>query len=134
MALGKFCRVFNSQSPSILFWPTLMLLLTSMTMMKLSKEELEIKTRALREESFAKTISFVRLLGDLTSMVSTPKTALTATSQNGYRRIKSGRQSTSKIRTNSKKLSLRLRQVLQANPASTTLTSPIISNNSLSTS
>ena len=30
MALGKFCRVFNSQSPSILFWPTLMLLLTSM--------------------------------------------------------------------------------------------------------
>ena len=30
MALGKFCRVSNSQSPSILFWPTLMLLLTSM--------------------------------------------------------------------------------------------------------
>ena len=65
MVLGKFCRVLNSQSPSILFWPTLMLLLTSMTMMKMSKEELEIKTRALREESFAKTISLVRLLGDL---------------------------------------------------------------------
>ena len=46
MALGKFCRVFNSQSPSILFWPTLMLLLTS--------------------------------------MASTPGTALTATSQTGY--------------------------------------------------
>ena len=46
MALEKFCRVFNSQSPSILFWPTLMLLLTS--------------------------------------MVSTPGTALTATSQTGY--------------------------------------------------
>ena len=46
MVLGKFCRVFNSQSPSILFWPTLMLLLTS--------------------------------------MASTPGTALTATSQTGY--------------------------------------------------
>merc|ERR1719495_1982184 len=42
-----------------------MLLLTSMTMMKMSKEELEIKTRVLREESFAKTTSLVRLLGDL---------------------------------------------------------------------
>merc|ERR1711963_302500 len=40
------------------------LLLTSMTMTKMSKE-LETKTRALREESFAKTISLVRLLGDL---------------------------------------------------------------------
>ena len=36
MVLGKFCWVFNSQSPSILFWSTLMLLLTSMTMMKMS--------------------------------------------------------------------------------------------------
>merc|ERR1712155_172055 len=64
MVLGKFCWVFNSQSPSILFWSTLTLLLTSMTMTKMSKE-LEAKTRALREESFAKTISLVRLLGNL---------------------------------------------------------------------
>merc|ERR1711963_1067964 len=40
------------------------LLLTSMTMTKMSKE-LETKTRALREESSANTISLVRLLGDL---------------------------------------------------------------------
>ena len=65
MVLGKFCGVFNSRSPSLLFWSTLTLLLTSMTMMKMSKEELEIKTRVLREESFAKTTSLVRLLGDL---------------------------------------------------------------------
>merc|ERR1711884_424738 len=64
MVLGKFCGVFNSRSPSLLFWSTLTLLLTSMTMTKMSKE-LETKTRALREESFAKTISLVRLLGDL---------------------------------------------------------------------
>ena len=30
MVLGKFCGVFNSRSPSLLFWSTLMLLLTSM--------------------------------------------------------------------------------------------------------
>ena len=64
MVLGKFCGVFNSRSPSLLFWSTLTLLLTSMTMTKMSKE-LETKTRALREESSANTISLVRLLGDL---------------------------------------------------------------------
>ena len=64
MVLGKFYGVFNSRRPSLLFWSTLTLLLTSMTMTKMSKE-LETKTRALREESSANTISLVRLLGDL---------------------------------------------------------------------
>ena len=60
MVLGKFCGVFNSRSPSLLFWSTLTLLLTSMTMTKMSKE-----LETLREKSSTNTISLVRLLGDL---------------------------------------------------------------------
>ena len=60
MVLGKFCGVFNSRSPSLLFWSTLTLLLTSMTMTKMSKE-----LETLREKSSANTISLVRLSGDL---------------------------------------------------------------------
>ena len=61
MALGRFCRVFNSQSPSILFWPTLMLLPTSMASTPGTALTATSQTKYISSQPDQKTHSTIRV-------------------------------------------------------------------------